>query len=135
VNAPGGPMQETHGLTNSEKNILVVDDDPTILKLISGLLKHQFNLLLAKDGNDAFQQANKFGNEIHLLLTDFQMAGMNGIELATQVTIQRPQLKIVIMSGTPPPMLAFNEGWHFIAKPFIPSELRKMVTDLIYPTL
>jgi DNA-binding NtrC family response regulator len=124
-----------HGLTNSDKNILVVDDDPIILSLVSRLLKDQFNLLLAKDGDDALQQANRFEHEIHLLLTDLQMDGINGIELAAQVTAQRPQIKILIMSGTPPPMLVLNERWHFIGKPFIPSELRKLVTDLTSPKL
>jgi two-component system cell cycle sensor histidine kinase PleC len=128
-------MKETYGLTTCEKNILVVDDDPTILSLISRLLKDRFNLLLAQDGDEALQQESRFEHDLHLLLTDFQMEGMNGVELATQVTVKRPKTKVLIMSGNQPSMLVSNEGWRFIAKPFTASELLKVVADLTYRQL
>lgn len=40
---------------------------------------------------------------IHLLLSDFDMPGMNGIALATQISVERPQIKVLLMSG-------FTEG-------------------------
>jgi len=36
---------------------------------------------------------------IHLLLSDFDMPGMNGIALATQISVERPQIKVLLMSG------------------------------------
>jgi DNA-binding NtrC family response regulator len=71
--------------------------------------------------------------EIHLLLSDFQMPGMSGIELATQMSVDRPQLKVLMMSGFTEGMLVLNEGWHFLAKPFIPSQLRALVSGLLFP--
>jgi DNA-binding response OmpR family regulator len=61
------------------------------------------------------------------------MKGMNGTELATKIAIQRPDTKIVIMSGLPQEILGFNREWHFLAKPFMPSELRNLITNLISP--
>lgn len=81
-------MEQTHGIKNGEKTILVVDDDPMALSFVSVFLKKQFNVLLATDGKDALQQSENFKHEIHLLLTDFQMKGMNGIELANKIAVQ-----------------------------------------------
>jgi DNA-binding NtrC family response regulator len=61
------------------------------------------------------------------------MAGMTGIELATQITVQRPALKVLLMSGFDGGMLVLNEGWHFLPKPFIPSQLRTLVAGIISP--
>ena len=60
---------------------------------------------------------------IHLLLSDFDMPGMNGIALATQISVERPQIKVLLMSGFTEGMLVLNEGWHFLPKPFIASQL------------
>jgi len=45
--------------------------------------------------------------------------GVSGVDLATAMTIERPQLKVLLMSGFPGWMLVLNEGWHFLAKPFV----------------
>jgi two-component system cell cycle sensor histidine kinase/response regulator CckA len=72
-------------------------------------------------------------HEIHLLLADFQMPGMTGIELATKITAQRPEIKVLLMSGFTGGMLVLNEGWHFLPKPFIPSQLRALIVGLVSP--
>jgi hypothetical protein len=61
------------------------------------------------------------------------MAGMSGIEVATQITAERPLIKVLLMSGFTGGMLVLNEGWHFLAKPFIPSQLRTIIAGLISP--
>jgi DNA-binding NarL/FixJ family response regulator len=58
-------------------------------------------------------------------VSDFQMAGMSGIELATKLTAQRPQIKVLMMSGFSEGMLVLNEGWHFLAMPFIESNCER----------
>jgi DNA-binding NtrC family response regulator len=61
------------------------------------------------------------------------MAGMTGIELATQITAQRTEIKVLLMSGYPAGMLVLNDGWHFLPKPFIPSQLIALIASLISP--
>ena len=39
------------------------------------------------------------------------------------MSVDRPQLKVLMMSGFTAGMLVLNEGWHFLTKPFIPSQL------------
>ena len=125
-------MEQTPELQN-RKTILVVDDDPEILGSVSGFLAPNYDVLTAKSGEEALQQSKDFKNEIHLLLSDLQMAGMTGIDLATQITVQRPRIKVLLMSGFTGGMLVLNEGWHFLPKPFIPSQLRTLVAGLISP--
>lgn len=119
--------------TGDKKTILVVDDDATILESVTGFLGRDYNVLWARSGKEALEHSTTFPSEIHLLLSDFQMPEMTGIELATQVTAQRPGIKVLLMSGYPAGMLVLNEGWHFLAKPFIPSQLRVLIEGLISP--
>ena len=127
-------MDQSPGSPNGQKTILVVDDDAAILKFVSELLGDgRCNVLTATSGVDALHQARDCGGEIHLLLSDFRMPGMSGIDLATQMSVDRPQLKVLMMSGFTEGMLVLNEGWHFLAKPFIPSQLRALVSGLLFP--
>ena len=61
------------------------------------------------------------------------MPGMNGISLAAELSLDRPQIKVLLMSGFTGGMLVLNEGWHFLAKPFVPSQLRALIKGLISP--
>jgi hypothetical protein len=56
---------------------------------------------------------------------------MSGIELATALTIARPGIKVLMMSGFEGGTLVLNEGWHFLPKPFVESQLRSIVTTLL----
>jgi CheY-like chemotaxis protein len=126
-------MQQVKGRADL-KTILVVDDDPSIIAAITGLLaSSEYNILTADSGLKALEQSRAFKGDIHLLLSDFQMPGMSGIDLATMMTADRPELKVLLMSGFPGGMLVLNEGWHFLAKPFVSSQLRALVTGLILP--
>jgi DNA-binding NtrC family response regulator len=126
-------MPQTPELQPAGRTILVVDDDPAVLTFVSGFLAAQYNVLIAHSGIDAVQLSKDFKEEIHLLLSDFSMAGMSGIDVATQITLQRPTIKVLLMSGFTGGMLVLNEGWHFLAKPFIPSQLRTLISGLISP--
>ena len=118
-----------------KKTILVVDDDAKVLSVVSRLFVDDgYNVLTASTGSRGLEQSRDFKDEISLLLSDFQMpGGMSGVDLATAMTIERPQLKVLLMSGFPEGMLVLNEGWHFLAKPFINSQLRALVVGLVSP--
>jgi DNA-binding NtrC family response regulator len=128
------PAEKSSAPQRDQKTILVVDDDPGILKCVSAILADRnYNVLTAQSGTEALRQSRDYKQEIDLLLSDFQMPGMSGIELGTQLTMERKQLKVLLMSGFPEGMLVLNEGWHFLAKPFIVSQLRALVAGLVSP--
>ena len=127
-------MEQPLDFVPYEKTILVVDDEATILNYVSGFLKAgKYNVLTATSGEVALQQSKDYKENIHLLLTDFQMPGMTGIELATAMSVDRPQLKVLMMSGFTGGMLVLNEGWHFLPKPFVASQLLALVVGLVSP--
>ena len=128
------PQNDAPTPNDGQKTILVVDDDPAILQFVSTLLvPGNYNVLTAPTGQDALRQASAYKGEIDLLLSDFQMPGMSGIELATKIAAKRPLLKVLMMSGFTDGMLVLNEGWHFLAKPFVASQLRALVQGLVFP--
>jgi DNA-binding NtrC family response regulator len=128
------PMEKALPRQNDQKTVLVVDDDPYILNSVSTmLLDSNYKVLRASSGAEALEQSKDYKQEIHLLLSDFQMAGMSGVDLATRITGDRPNLKVLLMSGFTEGMLVLNEGWHFLAKPFIPSQLRALIVGLVSP--
>jgi two-component system cell cycle sensor histidine kinase/response regulator CckA len=127
-------MEQTAAPENNKKTVLVVDDDPSILAVVSELLGDDtYNILTSSTGAQALQRSRDFKGVIDLLLSDFQMPGMSGVDLATSMTLERPHLKVLLMSGFPAGMLVLNEGWHFLAKPFVASQLRALVMGLVSP--
>src|ERR1019366_8963582 len=53
-----------------------------------------YKVIPACDGKDALQKARAFDGIIHMLLSDVEMPGMTGIELAIQLNRERPETKI-----------------------------------------
>jgi CheY-like chemotaxis protein len=123
---------EANAPQNAQRTILVVDDNEVVLEFVASLLVNSnYNVLTASSGAGAIQQSRDYPTEIHLLLTDFEMPNMSGIELATALCIDRPDMKVLLMSGFNGGMLVLNEGWHFLTKPFIASQLRTLIRGLI----
>ena len=117
-----------------QKTVLIVDENAELLIALTAILADaNYKVLNAKSGQAALRQSKACKSDIHLLLADFQMDGMNGVDLATRLTAERPALKVLLMSPFTDGMLVLNEGWHFLPKPFIPSQLRTLVTGLVYP--
>ena len=127
-------MKKAVNAENHQKTVLIVDDNAELLTMVPGIMADaNYKVLTASNGKAALKQSKDTKNHIHLLLSDFQMPGINGIDLATQMTADRPALKVLLMSGFTDGMLVLNEGWHFLPKPFIPSQLRTLVSGLVYP--
>lgn len=117
-----------------QKTILIADDDPAILAMVTKLLTDShYYVLSSTNSAEVLQQSRSYKQDIHLLLSDFEMPEMSGIELATAISIDRPQMKILLMSGLDRGMLALKDKWHFVAKPFIPSQLRTLIGRIISP--
>ncbi|MSO14667.1 response regulator [Rickettsiales endosymbiont of Trichoplax sp. H2] len=72
---------------NSQKSILVVDDNPYILKILSMMLElANFKVIKAQDGKEAIERImNGSEGEFDLIITDYQMPIINGQELAETI--------------------------------------------------
>ena len=118
--------------SNSDKTILFADDDGRLQKFVVLLLEKQgYNVITARDGKEALQRARDFEGPIHLLLSDVEMPGMTGIELAIQLNQERPDTKILLISGLDSGLLVLNNGWSFLPKPFLAEMLRDRIRDFL----
>ena len=114
------------------ETILVVEDATYIRKLVQKILEDAgFEVLTAADGADARHIAEDYPRKIHLLLSDVIMPEISGPELAQQLKVLRPEIKVLLMSGYAQGMLVLNYGWYFIQKPFIPVALVGRVRDVL----
>jgi DNA-binding NtrC family response regulator len=117
---------------NASKTILFADDDGQIQKFVAALLtKNGYHFIAASNGLEALQKARAFDGMIHLLLADIEMPGMTGIELAIQLTQERPETKILLISGLDSGLLVLNNGWQFLPKPFMADMLRDRIRDFL----
>jgi CheY-like chemotaxis protein len=100
--------------------ILVVDDDEPVRLLVSTLLERDsYTVLLASDGRHALEVSRKYGGEIRLLLTDYKMPQMDGLQLAEALIRERPGIRAMIMSGRlSKPEELTRRGIPVLAKPF-----------------
>jgi CheY-like chemotaxis protein len=102
--------------------ILVVDDDPMILEHAAGMLEELgCRVITSPSGSDALRVL-KERPEITTLLTDVQMPGMSGIELADRVRQIRSDLRIVFASGR-----ERVGDQPFLHKPFSRAQLAQLV--------
>ena len=79
------------------KRILVVDDDSSVLKLVT-LALSSYDLTIARDGHEALALADRqLGFD--LLITDYLMPEMTGDELIARIREHRPHLKVLVITG------------------------------------
>ena len=100
-----GEIEEADAILPAKKatgdeTILVVDDEPLLPELVVNVLKPLgYKVLAASNGKEALEVSRNFEGTIDLLLTDVIMPGMNGRDLAVDLLIERPETKVIFMSG------------------------------------
>jgi PAS domain S-box-containing protein len=123
-------------LVRGQETILLVEDEPAVLKMTTMMLKRQnYTVLAAGTPGEAIALAREHAGEIHLLVTDVVMPEMNGRDLAKNLLSLYPHLKRLFMSGHTANVIAhnsvLNEGVHFIQKPFSMKDLAVKVREAL----
>ena len=108
---------------NGNETILLVEDDKPVRDLALDVLRNLgYTVLNAASGEEAIAILDRHDKQIHLLLTDVIMPGMNGKELFAKVAEKHQGLKVIYMSGYTENVIAHHgvleEGIVFIQKPF-----------------
>ena len=114
--------------------ILLVDDDPNILSTLSASLAdlshHLTTALGGQKALDVLQQ-----NFFDLVITDFNMPGVDGIAVLRRAKELHSNTKVIIMTGSVIPNatrpLVFREANGFLSKPFGLTELDKTVASCL----
>jgi CheY-like chemotaxis protein len=82
------------------ETILVVEDDDDLREVVERILaKSGYQVIAAGSGPKAIEAAKEHHGDIDLLLTDVVMPQMQGNELARLLTAERPDLRVLFMSG------------------------------------
>jgi CheY-like chemotaxis protein len=87
-------------MTKSKKQILIVDDEPAWIKVLSVLLRREgYNVLEATSGKEALRTLT--GNRPDLILSDVRMPDMNGFDFLDEVkrTARNSNIPVVFLTG------------------------------------
>jgi two-component system, cell cycle sensor histidine kinase and response regulator CckA len=122
--------------TRGSETILIVEDEDSLRTLTRDILRLKgYTVLEAANGAEAIELSNRTPGEIHLLLTDVVMPGINGRALADQLKLKRPGMKIAFMSGYTGQRVGQKEilepGSFFIQKPFSREQLATRVREAL----
>lgn len=84
----------------TKKNILIVDDEVSILQVLKNSLKKQgdmYSVDTTSDGYSALEKLNE--KEYHLVVTDYKMVGFNGLELLEAIRAVQPEIRVIMMTA------------------------------------
>ncbi|MGH7500535.1 MAG: response regulator [Longimicrobiales bacterium] len=121
---------EAEAALAAAETILVVEDEDGVRALARRtLLLQGYTVMEAENGQAALDLASGYSGNIHLLLTDVVMPGLSGPQLAQRFRTDRPDTRVVFMSGyagdTFPAGALARDG--FLEKPFTPMALARVV--------
>jgi CheY-like chemotaxis protein len=111
------------------QRILIIDDEPMVLSLLGECLEaYGYETLVAVDPATGLKMARE--REVHLILCDAKMPGMNGYDLAENLKTSSTHghIPIIIMSGAPDEHREHSFADYFLAKPFFLPEVMELVS-------
>lgn len=120
------------------KKILLVDDEPTNIRVLSLMLEEEFALFTAYQGEEALKLLQN--HKIDLAITDMMMPGMSGIELTQRIrqthsVIDLPIIIATVRNSDKDIELAYQAGANdYITKPFTAEEIQSRVRILLQST-
>lgn len=89
-------------MTNNQlPSVLYVDDEEMNLTLFQITFQEKFRIHLARDGFEALSVLEEKGDEIHVVVSDMRMPGMDGVDFITKAREKYPHLSYFILTGFP----------------------------------
>ena len=126
---------ETNRTRNNPPLVFVVDDNFSLTKMAEMILTAEGVQCHAFSDPKQVVAAFKRGSPLpDLLLTDYEMGSMNGLELIARCRQEIPDLKAILVSGTVKPETLLSQPVkvdRFLSKPYQPHELAAVVKSLL----
>ena len=118
--------------------VLVVDDEPDILESLQILLHEVMGLdvLAATSGNAALPMLTKAGPDLRLIVSDYRMPGMDGLEFLATAAKLRPEVPRMLITAYAETQLAVEalnraRVARFMAKPLDPARFKDTIRQLM----
>ncbi len=113
-----------------------MEDEEIVRTLISKILKKQgYQLIEVQNAGEALLVCEEFKNTIHLLISDIVMPHMNGIVLAERLKKEKPNMKVLLISGYSDEIISsrgkIRPDFSLLQKPFEPEALSKKVREIL----
>ncbi len=103
--------------------VLIVDDEALVREVIASMLEDLgCEVITAASGDDALKKLSS-DRRVEILITDVNMPGMDGYELAEVATRMRAQLKVILLSGREQD----GSGFPLVRKPFLKQDLQRVM--------
>ena len=113
---------------SESKTILLVDDEPSVRSIVMKILRRaKYTVLEAESGAAAMKVAQSHPDKIDMIITDLYMPGQQGPEVVKELTVVRPGIKVLFISGYADHDVVARTGVpggaNFLQKPFSGQEL------------
>jgi DNA-binding NtrC family response regulator len=118
------------------ETVLLVEDEEQVRELSRRVLERAgYTVLTARDAEAATALADRHAGHIHLLVTDMLLPHLSGRELAARLSIHRPAIKVLYITGTSEGSVArlrmLEPGTEFLEKPFSLDRLLRTVRQAL----
>ena len=118
------------------ETILLVEDEEMVRRLVCEILQSRgYHVLVAAGGDEAQHHCDAHSGTIDLLLTDVVMPGMSGTEIVKCLSVRRPRMKVLYMTGYTDDVVVQHgvsqAGTALIQKPFAPTALACKVREVL----
>ena len=121
----------------AQQTVFVVEDDAAVRALVREMLEcYNYRVIEAESGDAALAAWPQLREEVELLLTDMVMPGAhNGLELASKLLADKPELRVIYSSGYSSELFASDieliEGRNYLPKPYLTSNLIDIVRQAL----
>jgi PAS domain S-box-containing protein len=121
---------------SDHETILLVEDQERLRSVIRGNLADEgYEVVEAADGDEALQRAAQHAGPIHVVLSEVELPGMGGRELAMRICAARPRTGVILLSDAPgEDSLPFSRGLRparLLRKPFTLASLHAKLCEVL----
>jgi hypothetical protein len=125
------PVTRASPWPERDASLLLVEDDPAVRRLLTQVLEGSgYRVVAAANGDEALALADAGGLAVDLVLSDYVLPGISGVELCVALRRRFPDLRILLMTGhaeLPPGAAELPRGAEVLGKPFTREQLEALL--------
>lgn len=124
--------RSSHDSEMPECHLLIIDDEPDILKALRRQFRHEYSIHIANSAAEGYEIMTQV--PIHVIISDQRMPGMSGVEFFDRTKLEFPDAIRLLLTGhadIQSVIAAINDGnvFRYIAKPWDPDEIATIVRE------